>query len=151
VLLQKTLLNIEGLGRQLYPELDLWTTAKPFMERWMKERVGVLGLLRRSRKNLIAVADQIPELPLVANRLLNELEHRQIAGGGLLARDQSQGPCGRPEPSVAIKALGGATVALCGTLVLVLGPGPWLGDDLALALVGACYLGGAWLFVSAGR
>ena len=151
VLLQKTLLNIEGLGRQLYPELDLWTTAKPFMERWMKERVGVLGLLRRSRKNLIAVADQIPELPLVANRLLNELEHRQIAGGGLLARDQTQGPRGRPEPSVAIKALGGATVALCGTLVLVLGPGPWLGDDLALALVGACYLGGAWLFVSAGR
>jgi ubiquinone biosynthesis protein len=36
VLVQKTLLNIEGLGRQLYPELDLWTTAKPFMERWMK-------------------------------------------------------------------------------------------------------------------
>jgi len=40
VLLQKTLLNIEGLGRQLYPELDLWQTAKPFLEKWFHERLG---------------------------------------------------------------------------------------------------------------
>ena len=40
VLLQKTLLNIEGLGRQLYPDLDLWTTAKPYLERWIRERFG---------------------------------------------------------------------------------------------------------------
>ena len=40
VLLQKTLLNIEGLGRELYPELDLWKTGKPFLERWVKERLG---------------------------------------------------------------------------------------------------------------
>ena len=46
VMLQKTLLNIEGLGRQLDPELDLWTTAKPFLERWMSEQIGWRGLIR---------------------------------------------------------------------------------------------------------
>ena len=45
VLLQKTLLNIEGLGRQLYPELDLWQTAKPFLEKWMRERMGVRAVI----------------------------------------------------------------------------------------------------------
>ena len=47
VLLQKTLLNVEGLGRQLDPDLDLWNTAKPFLERWMHEQVGWRGLLER--------------------------------------------------------------------------------------------------------
>ena len=50
VLLQKTLLNIEGLGRMLYPELDLWSTAKPFMERWMSEQVGPKAFLRRVKE-----------------------------------------------------------------------------------------------------
>ena len=47
VMLQKTLLNIEGLGRELDPDLDLWQTAKPYLERWMQEQVGLRGLLRR--------------------------------------------------------------------------------------------------------
>ena len=50
VLLQKTLLNIEGLGRQLDPELDLWNTAKPFLERWMDEQVGWRGLVERLKQ-----------------------------------------------------------------------------------------------------
>ena len=50
VLLQKTLLNIEGLGRQLDPDLDLWKTAKPFLERWMNEQLGWRGALRRSNR-----------------------------------------------------------------------------------------------------
>jgi ubiquinone biosynthesis protein len=49
LLLQKTLLNIEGLGRQLDPDLDLWKTAKPFLERWMYEQVGWQGAWERSR------------------------------------------------------------------------------------------------------
>ena len=47
-MLQKTLLNIEGLGRHLDPELDLWTTAKPYLERWMDEQIGWRGLVRTS-------------------------------------------------------------------------------------------------------
>lgn len=63
VLLQKTLLNIEGLGRQLYPELDLWQTAKPYLERWMSEQVGVRAFVRSLRKNAIDWSEKLPEIP----------------------------------------------------------------------------------------
>lgn len=63
VLLQKTLLNIEGLGRQLDPELDLWQTAKPFLERWMSEQVGWRGFLRSVRQEAPNWAQILPQLP----------------------------------------------------------------------------------------
>jgi ubiquinone biosynthesis protein len=63
VLLQKTLLNVEGLGRQLDPELDLWSTAKPFLERWMNEQIGWRGLLGRLKKEAPRYAQLLPELP----------------------------------------------------------------------------------------
>jgi ubiquinone biosynthesis protein len=63
VLLQKTLLNIEGLGRQLYPELDLWHTAKPFMERWMEQRMGPAALLRQFSTYGPGLIEQLPRLP----------------------------------------------------------------------------------------
>jgi len=70
VLLQKTLLNIEGLGRQLDPELDLWTTAKPFLERWMNEQVGWRGLLDRLRDEAPRYAQLLPQLPRLVHRAL---------------------------------------------------------------------------------
>ncbi|KIQ35508.1 MULTISPECIES: ubiquinone biosynthesis regulatory protein kinase UbiB [Pseudomonas syringae group] len=67
VLLQKTLLNIEGLGRQLYPELDLWSTAQPYLERWMRERV--------SPKTLVSnLQSQVEQLPHIANMTRDLLE-----------------------------------------------------------------------------
>ncbi len=63
VLLQKTLLNIEGLGRQLYPDLDLWTTAKPFLENWMQEQVGARAMLRGMKDNLPQMIEKLPEMP----------------------------------------------------------------------------------------
>ena len=68
VLLQKTLLNIEGLGRQLDPDLDLWQTAKPFLERWMSEQIGWRGMLRTLREEAPQWAITLPKLP----RLLHE-------------------------------------------------------------------------------
>ncbi|HET7793612.1 MAG TPA: ubiquinone biosynthesis regulatory protein kinase UbiB [Rhizobacter sp.] len=68
VLLQKTLLNVEGLGRQLDPDLDLWSTAKPFLERWMNEQVGWRGFVSRLQKEAPHYAQLLPELP----RLLHE-------------------------------------------------------------------------------
>jgi ubiquinone biosynthesis protein len=65
VLLQKTLLNIEGLGRQLYPELDLWKTAQPILQRWMRERMSPRTLLKQARAQLpdtIAALQQLPQL-----------------------------------------------------------------------------------------
>ena len=76
VMLQKTLLNVEGLGRQLDPELDLWTTAKPFLERWMAERVGLKGFINNFRHEAPQWAALLPQLP----RLLHEyLRHRPDA------------------------------------------------------------------------
>ena len=73
VLLQKTLLNIEGLGRELDPELDLWVTAKPFLERWMSEQVGWRGLVKRITSELPFWTEFFPQLPRLIHRHL-ELE-----------------------------------------------------------------------------
>ncbi|MGL5048417.1 MAG: ubiquinone biosynthesis regulatory protein kinase UbiB [Shewanella sp.] len=63
VLLEKTLLYIEGLGRQLYPQLDLWQTAKPFLEQWMAEQVGPKAMLKKVSTKLPYWADKLPEFP----------------------------------------------------------------------------------------
>ena len=83
VMLQKTLLNIEGLGRQLDPELDLWATAKPFLEKWMREQVGLRGLLRTVRKEAPYWATMLPQMP----RLL----HRALAGDRIEQLEQRLG------------------------------------------------------------
>ena len=70
ILLQKTLLNIEGLGRQLYPQLDLWATAKPILEEWMEERVSGRAVLNRLREQLPEVGESLQEFPQVLHGLL---------------------------------------------------------------------------------
>jgi ubiquinone biosynthesis protein len=70
VLLQKTLLNIEGLGRQLDPELDLWNTAKPFLERWMLDQIGPQKLWQELRAQAPRYAKILPELPHLVHRYL---------------------------------------------------------------------------------
>ena len=85
VLLQKTLLNIEGLGRQLYPDLDLWTTAKPFMEKWTREHYGPGAILKAvvdQGPGLMELLPRVPELLLTGSRQLPEL--------GRLAVEQKQ-------------------------------------------------------------
>ncbi len=71
VLLQKTLLNIEGLGLQLDPELDLWKTAKPWLERWMSEQVGWRGFLKSLRAEAPNYATVLPQLPRLLHRYLS--------------------------------------------------------------------------------
>ncbi|MDI5986341.1 ubiquinone biosynthesis regulatory protein kinase UbiB [Halomonas sp. M4R5S39] len=75
VLLQKTLLNIEGLGRQLYPDLDLWRTAKPYLEQWMKERAGASGFWDSLKRQAPELTRQLPELPVLAHQALSRIEH----------------------------------------------------------------------------
>lgn len=70
VLLQKTLLNIEGLGRQLYPELDLWQTAKPFLEGWFHERFGPKAKLNQLIKQFPELATNFPEIPTLIHKAL---------------------------------------------------------------------------------
>jgi ubiquinone biosynthesis protein len=72
VLLQKTLLNIEGLGRQLNPDLDLWKTAKPFLERNMSEQLGTRALLRNLKGSVPAWSETLPDIPTLAHALLEQ-------------------------------------------------------------------------------
>ena len=81
VLPQKTLLNIEGLGRQLDPELDLWSTAKPFLEKWMLEQVGPQRLWKQLKDEAPRLAKMLPELPRLVHAFLqrdHEEEKRQL-------------------------------------------------------------------------
>jgi ubiquinone biosynthesis protein len=78
VLLQKTLLNIEGLGRQLYPELDLWQTAKPFLERWMSEQIGTRAFLNRLKENVPQWGEKLPEIPSLVHEVLHQARHGKL-------------------------------------------------------------------------
>jgi ubiquinone biosynthesis protein len=78
VLLQKTLLNIEGLGRQLYPDLDLWTTAKPFLERWMGEQLGMRGLARQVQVNAPRWGEIFPLLPGLVHDVLRQAQDGRL-------------------------------------------------------------------------
>ncbi|HEU4459250.1 MAG TPA: ubiquinone biosynthesis regulatory protein kinase UbiB [Methylibium sp.] len=114
VLLQKTLLNIEGLGRQLDPELDLWSTAKPFLERWMDEQVGWRGLVERLRDEAPRYAKLMPELP----RLLHDA--LAATASGRVAHEQ--GEVLRAllvEQRRAVRLLKLAAVAAIGVLALL--------------------------------
>lgn len=72
VLLQKTLLNIEGLGRELYPDLDLWETAKPFLEEWMRDQLGTRALFRELKTHAPRWGEVAPALPGLAYEVLKQ-------------------------------------------------------------------------------
>lgn len=77
VLLQKTFFNVEGLGRRLYPELDLWTTAKPVLEAWMKTQIGPRAFAKRMRSHAHDYAKVLPQLPLLTAKALSAYTESQ--------------------------------------------------------------------------
>jgi ubiquinone biosynthesis protein len=83
VLLQKTLLNIEGLGRELDPDLDLWSTAKPFLERWMLEQIGPKKLWKQLLAQAPRYAKILPELPRLMHDYLQH-PHAMVSSAELL-------------------------------------------------------------------
>ncbi|MGJ8691791.1 MAG: ubiquinone biosynthesis regulatory protein kinase UbiB [Thalassotalea sp.] len=86
VLLQKTLLYIEGLGRQLYPQLDLWQTAKPFLENWVKEQMGVKAVFMKIKDNLPFWNEKLPEMPDLIYDYLKSGKDAQIKQAELIAQ-----------------------------------------------------------------
>jgi ubiquinone biosynthesis protein len=135
ILLHKTLFNIEGLGRQLYPQLDLWKTAHPVLKRWMDEQVGGRAMLKDVRENLPQLRDALRELPAILNHL-----GEQVAEGRIRFNLQS------PELKDIRKQLkeqrrqrywltAAATSVVAGSLIMTLGTVPGLG--WALLGVGA--------------
>jgi len=115
VLLQKTLFQIEGLGRQLYPELDLWSTAKPIMEEWMRARLGPAATFERVRAQLPILLDTLPEL---AQRALQRLSQPQDPGEAAqqqalaALREEIRGSARRNRRLVI-----GATLVICAALI----------------------------------
>ncbi|MFP5413578.1 MAG: ubiquinone biosynthesis regulatory protein kinase UbiB [Gammaproteobacteria bacterium] len=135
VLLQKTLLNIEGLGRQLYPDLDLWQTAHPFLERWLRERFKPTRLLERLKRHGPESLEQFPQVPQLMfdalkrvegiERVLRERAHTEAPSGrrnatlGALCVGTAAGMLFAASP-VAADTLKAASLALAGFGVLLL-------------------------------
>jgi len=139
ILLHKTLFNIEGLGRDLYPELDLWKTARPVLRTWMDEQVGPQAMIADIREHLPQVRHAMRELP---NALQNLSE--QLSSGEIKVQldthelEEMNRSLERQRTQRFWLAVAG-TAVISGTIVLTLGSEPWLG----WSLVGAGVVAGA--------
>lgn len=121
ILLQKTLFNIEGLGRELYPDLDLWQTAHPILRQWMDEQVGGRAFVQRLREDIPQLRDAMSELPAIIKHL-----SAQVGRGDLQFKvrapelEQIKAQLDRQQKQRYLLACGG-TATLSGTLLLSLG------------------------------
>ena len=141
ILLQKTLFNIEGLGRELYPQLDLWKTAHPILRDWMAEQIGPRATLDRIREDLPQIRDALRQLPGVVRYLSEQIAHDKLHFDvrspelrdirDRLAAEQKQ------RARLAI----GATLFVSGTLVLTLASVTWPGWLLLVAGAGTLLAG----------
>ena len=144
VLLQKTLVSIEGLGRQLHPDLDLWRTAKPVMDRWMDSRLGVRGLLKGTRDSVPYWLNRLPQLPNKAMDLIERLRDGKIQvelkSGGV---DELRREIRRNNRN-NIRLIIGCALILAALVFYLVGPPGWLigGFPLLPLLLG---LSGGWL------
>lgn len=133
ILLHKTLFNIEGLGRDLYPRLDLWKTAHPVLKQWMDEQVGPQAMIADFRENLPQMRQALRELPgalQVLSEQLRDGEVRvQLDSHELKAMQRSLETQRRQRFWLAAAVTG----VIAGTLVLTLGELPWLGWTMAAA------------------
>jgi ubiquinone biosynthesis protein len=79
VLLQKTLLNIEGLGRQLYPDLDLWKTAQPYLEQWLKDRYSPKGIFKQLKRHAPDWLEHFPQIPPMIFQVLKDAQNSNLS------------------------------------------------------------------------
>ncbi len=127
VLLQKTLLYIEGLGRQLYPELDLWKTAKPFLERWMNEQLGWRAVVRSVKENAPYWAEKMPEIP---NMIYDSLRQYQTQPKQNDRRWEAQLRAQRQASTSTFWTLLSASGLICTTLL-------WTDSELSAPTIGS--------------
>ncbi len=116
VLLQKTLLYVEGLGRQLYPQLDLWATAKPFLESWLRDQVGLPAIIRALKEKAPIWAEKFPELPELLYDSLQQHKLLQQSVDKLTIQIQNQQP--RQGQSRYLFGVG-ATLLVSGTFLFL--------------------------------
>ncbi len=138
ILLHKTLFNIEGLGRELYPQLDLWETAHPVLKRWMDEQVGGRAMLRDVRENLPQLREALRELPAALQQLGEQAASGRLQLGprsAELERIEAELEAQRRQRYWLTVA---AAAVVSGAVLLSVGPVPWLG----WLLLGAGLAGG---------
>jgi ubiquinone biosynthesis protein len=133
MLLQKTLLNIEGLGRELYPELDLWKTAHPVLRQWMDEQVGPRAVLDDIRENLPQLREALRELPVVIKHLADQAAMGNPHAKTQVAELKELREQIRRQQRQHFLLATGATSTISGTLLLTLETMPWLGWVLFIA------------------
>lgn len=119
VLLQKTLLYVEGVGRQLYPQLDLWKTAKPFLEEWIKDQIGIPAIVRALKEKAPFWAEKLPELPELFYDSLRQHKHLQHSVDKLTTDLKNERV--RHHQSRYLFGVG-ATLMLAGTAILLTRP-----------------------------
>jgi ubiquinone biosynthesis protein len=147
VLLQKTLLNIEGLGRQLYPDLDLWTTAKPFLERWMHEQVGHRAFISKIRKNLPDLVEHLPDLPKKLNKIIDDASSGRLEIKIASRELDTISKQLRRQHRNTVSAVSGGTMLISGALMLVFGSGALISTAMATALGVGLGLGGGFILL----
>jgi ubiquinone biosynthesis protein len=141
ILLQKTLFNIEGLGRELYPQLDLWKTAHPVLRQWMEEQVGPRAVIDNLRENLPQLREAMRELPGVIRQLSEQAAHGnlkfEVDSGGLEKIQHEL----RSQQKQRFWLASGMTAIISGTLLLGLNGVPWLGWALVSVGIVVTYAG----------
>jgi ubiquinone biosynthesis protein len=145
ILLQKTLLNVEGLGRDLYPQLDIWKTASPILREWMRERVGLRQVFRNLRTQLPELLEAARALPSLLKAAVHRSQggtfHMQVDSPSLEEMRVEMRAAGRRRNGVTV----GAAILLGGLVWLgVNGAGYWPGWSLTA-------LGGVWILVCSAR
>ena len=136
ILLQKTLLQIEGLGRDLYPELDLWETGRPVLKKWMAEQTGPAGTARRIARELPDIRYTLERLPVLARRLVDQLEEGERTPPATNRRGNQE------RERRQFRVIAGAAGLVAGALLIGLQAQPdWLGWVIAAAGLTGLYLG----------
>jgi len=136
VLLEKTLLYVEGLGRQLYPELDLWKTAKPYLENWLKEQMGPQAFYKGIKNNAPYWVEKMPELPnLVYDHLKQQPRHQAKLDKNQQVQLENQRAGQKSQFWLVI----GSTLLICATLLYQSNSVSW--PAISAGIIGAA----AWL------
>ena len=139
VLLQKTLFATEGLGRQIYPELNLWETGKPFLERWLRDQMGPKAFFKHMKENIPFMIEQLPYMPRLINDILSQLKEQKAVA--MKHNNPKYAPLPRPYRSVRGVGMG---IFVAMATVAGLSYGHWLHQDELLmfegivALVAGC-------------
>lgn len=141
ILLQKTLFNIEGLGRQLYPELDLWKTAHPILRQWMEDRIGPRAALQQLRDDLPQIRDSIRKLPGIVRYLSEQIEHGRLNLDVRASELEEIHRQLKHQQRQRFTLAASATVILSGTLIVTLAATTWPGWLLITGGILAAFTG----------